>query len=88
MNPNWIGWAASIVLVATLARQIIKQSNAPEDGVSHWLFIGQCVASIGFVIYSVLVGNWVFIVTNSCILLTALIGQLRLGRSGRKASNE
>src|SRR5690606_21295997 len=30
----------------------------------------------GFIAYSVLLDNWVFIVTNTCILLTAIVGQL------------
>lgn len=77
MSPDWIGWLASIVLIATLARQIVKQDTDRSGGVSHWLFIGQCLASAGFVVYSVLVENRVFIVTNSCVLLTAIIGQVR-----------
>ncbi|NUO76769.1 MAG: hypothetical protein HOQ32_12240 [Lysobacter sp.] len=78
MNVDWIGWSASAILIATLVRQIVKQSDASDSqGVSKWLFAGQCAASTGFVVYSVLVGNWVFIVTNSCVLLTAVIGQVR-----------
>lgn len=86
MNADWIGWSASAILVATLLRQIVKQSeSADQGGVSKWLFAGQCAASTGFVVYSVLVDNWVFIVTNSCVLLTAVIGQLRMtvGRRSR-----
>lgn len=71
-----IGWAASLILLATLVRQIVKQASEPGGaGVSNWLFAGQATASTLFVVYSVLVGNWVFIVTNSCLLLTALVGQ-------------
>jgi len=71
-----IGWTASAILLATLVRQIVKQSQAGADaeGVSHWLFIGQALASIGFIAYSVLLHNWVFIVTNSLILATAVVG--------------
>ena len=37
---------------------------------------GACaLAKTRLVVYSTLVGNWVFIVTNSCLLLTALVGQ-------------
>ncbi|GAB3509427.1 hypothetical protein MNQ95_09210 [Pseudoxanthomonas daejeonensis] len=71
-----IGWAASIILLATLVRQIVKQAgNSDGEGVSTWLFLGQATASALFVVYAVLLGNWVFIVTNSCLLLTALAGQ-------------
>ncbi|RYZ16197.1 MAG: hypothetical protein EOO70_05015 [Myxococcaceae bacterium] len=69
-----IGWTASAILLATLVRQIVKQYKEGGEGVSHWLFIGQSLASLGFIAYSVLLGNWVFIVTNSLILLTAIIG--------------
>ena len=73
---DFIGWAASAVLLATLIRQIVKQARDPDaEGVSTWLFLGQATASLLFVVYSALVGNWVFIVTNSCLLLTALVGQ-------------
>lgn len=77
MNPDIIGWTASAILLATLIRQISTQvRGGGDDGVSKWLFIGQATASLGFIVYSVLVGNWVFIVTNSCILVTALVGQV------------
>lgn len=74
---NIIGWTASIVLIATLIRQITTQVSGDDrsEGVSTWLFLGQATASGLFVVYSILVDNWVFIVTNSCILLTALLGQ-------------
>lgn len=77
MNPDIVGWAASIILLATLIRQIVRQVKEGEGGgVSRWLFIGQIAASTGFIVYSVMVDNWVFIVTNSCILVTAIVGQV------------
>lgn len=86
MNPDIVGWAASAVLLATLSRQIYTQSKDPQArGVSHWLFAGQILASLGFVTYSALVGNWVFIVTNSLILLTAVVGQVVMWRKSRSA---
>lgn len=76
-GPDLIGWAASAILIATLVRQIVTQWQDPKpSGVSHWLFIGQTVASAGFIAYSWLLHNWVFIVTNALILLTAVVGQL------------
>ncbi len=81
MNPDIIGWAASAVLLATLCRQIHTQSRDKDaKGVSHWLFAGQIAASIGFIVYSAMVGNRVFIVTNSLILLTAVVGQVVVSR--------
>lgn len=71
-----IGWTASAILLATLVRQIAKQAKDKQQaGVSNWLFIGQATASTLFVVYSILLENWVFTVTNSCLLITALAGQ-------------
>lgn len=76
------------MLIATLIRQIVKQQQDKEAaGVSKWLFIGQCAASAGFVAYSILVGNWVFIVTNSAVLATAIVGQA-LAAKRKKARSQ
>ncbi len=70
-----IGWVSSIILVLTISKQIYKQwQEESSEGVSKWLFIGQMAASLGFTIYSWLVQNWVFVVTNSLLLLSAFIG--------------
>lgn len=76
MNPTEIvGWASSVILVLTIAKQVYKQwQEGSSEGVSKWLFIGQMAASLGFTIYSWLVGNMVFVVTNSLMLLNALVG--------------
>jgi uncharacterized protein with PQ loop repeat len=72
-----IGWLASAILLTTLAWQIHKQWQAEDqDGISAWLFVGQMAASVGFIIYSVGVRNWVFVVSNVLIALTALTGQV------------
>lgn len=84
MNPDVIGWFASAVLLATLVHQIARTARDPDArGVSRWLFLGQCVASVGFIAYSVMVDNRVFVATNSAILLTAVVGQIIVAR--RKA---
>ena len=90
MNPDLIGWAASAILLATLGRQIITQwKDKDAKGVSRWLFLGQMAASVGFIIYSWMLDNWVFIVTNSLILLTAVIGQIGLlVRRGQESGPE
>lgn len=76
MNAEWLGWASSAVLLATLGRQVYSQwRQRSVEGVSSWLFIGQLTASTGFLIYSVLVDNWVFVFTNAALLVTALLGQ-------------
>ncbi len=85
-GPDIVGWIASAILIATLGRQIYMQWKDPDpSGVSTWLFVGQITASIGFIAYSWLLKNWVFIVTNSIILLTAVVGQAVMWRKSRKA---
>lgn len=70
-----VGWASSVILVLTISKQVYKQwHEGSSEGVSKWLFIGQMAASLGFTIYSWLVGNMVFVVTNSLMLLNALAG--------------
>jgi uncharacterized protein with PQ loop repeat len=70
-----IGWASSLILILTIARQVRKQwHDGTSEGVSKWLFIGQIAASAGFTIYSYLVRNWVFVVTNAVMLISALVG--------------
>jgi MtN3 and saliva related transmembrane protein len=72
-----VGWAASAVLLATLGRQVwVQWRERSTAGVSSWLFIGQIAASVGFITYSWLLGNTVFIFTNTMIVLTAIAGQL------------
>lgn len=86
MNPDIVGWAASAILLATLSRQIVTQwQDKDAKGVSRWLFAGQIAASTGFITYSWMLDNWVFIVTNALILLTAVIGQIGLVVRRRQA---
>ncbi|MEW6612183.1 MAG: hypothetical protein ACOY5C_05915 [Pseudomonadota bacterium] len=70
-----IGWTSSFILLLTIGKQIHKQWQAgSSEGVSKWLFIGQIAASSGFSLYSWLLHNWVFVVTNVLMLASALLG--------------
>lgn len=70
-----IGWASSIILLITLIKQVYKQwKEGTGEGVSKWLFVGQVFASIGFTVYSYLLGNWVFTVTNAVLLVNNFFG--------------
>lgn len=72
-----IGWVSSLILVLTIGKQVFKQwKEGSSENVSKWLFIGQLAASLGFTIYSWLVGNWVFVVTNTLMLVNGLAGLL------------
>ncbi len=72
-----VGWISSVILVLTIGKQVFKQwQEGSSEGVSKWLFVGQMAASLGFTIYSWLVQNWVFVVTNSLMLLNGILGLL------------
>ncbi len=80
-----LGWASSAILLATLARQVLKQwREGTSEGVSRWLFVGQTTASLGFTLYSLLLRNWVFVVTNALLLLNALAGLVIVRRHRRR----
>lgn len=90
MTPtDLVGWSASLVLFLTLGRQVYVQwRERSTQGVSHWLFIGQITASTGFVAYSILVDNPVFIATNAFILAVALLGQYVYRVNARREERE
>lgn len=70
-----LGWGSSLILILTIAKQVHKQwSDHTSAGVSTWLFVGQLAASVGFTIYSLLVRNWVFAVTNGIMVVNGLLG--------------
>lgn len=70
-----IGWISSLILFVTISKQIYKQwSEGKSGGVSIWLFIGQIAASVGFAVYSYLVWNPVFILTNLLMVLNGIVG--------------
>lgn len=76
MKTEAIGWLSAGLLLLTITTQVWKQwKSGSSAGVSAWLFVGQISASSGFVIYSYLVGNLVFVLTNALLLCTAILGQ-------------
>ena len=84
MVTQLVGWIAAAILLLTLGRQAYTQwRDRTSMGVSRWLFVGQCAASCCFILYSWLVGNWVFIVTNTLILITAIAGEVIYLRNRR-----
>jgi MtN3 and saliva related transmembrane protein len=81
-----IGWVSSITLLITLGQQVRRQWVSRESrGVSTWLFVGQLMASAGFSVYSLLLGNWVFLTTNLLLVINALLGQWVTLRNRRRS---
>ncbi|MBA2378561.1 MAG: PQ-loop repeat-containing protein [Blastocatellia bacterium] len=70
-----VGWTSSMILLATLVKQVHKQwKSRSSEGVSRWLFVGQLIASVGFLVYSVMTENWVFTFTNAALTVNNIIG--------------
>jgi uncharacterized protein with PQ loop repeat len=84
-----LGWGSSVILLATLIRQVYTQwRSRATAGLSKWLFIGQCAASVGYTVYSLLLHNWVYVSSNIAILVTAIVGESLYLRNRRAAARE
>jgi MtN3 and saliva related transmembrane protein len=80
-----IGWLSAAILLATICRQVYTQwKSKATAGLSRWLFVGQISASIGFAAYSYQLHNWIFLFSNSAMLITAIVGEI-IYVSNRKA---
>ncbi len=89
MGTEAIGWLSNLLLLMTMSKQVFTQwKSGSSQGVSSWLFIGQLATSTGFVIYSFLLGNWVFVSSNVLLLFVAVIGQVLYVRNKRNAGND
>lgn len=70
-----VGWAAVAVLFVTMSSQAWKEwRDRVKHGISKLFFVGQVLASCLFITYSALVGDKVFVVGNTLVLLAALAG--------------
>ncbi len=70
-----IGWTSSLILLLTLIQQVHKQwKDGTSEGISKWLFMGQLAASVGFTVYSIFTGSWVFAVTNGLLTINNILG--------------
>lgn len=79
-----VGWGAAAVLLFTVTSQSLRQWRARStEGVSPWLFSGQLTASTGFTIYSIMLGDTVFIVTNVLLMMSATVGLVAYWRKRR-----
>jgi uncharacterized protein with PQ loop repeat len=84
MEISLIGWLSAAVLLGTLVVQLHAQwRERSTAAISRWLFAGQALASIGFIAYSALVHEVVFVTASSLIFIAVIMGQL-LVFSGRR----
>jgi uncharacterized protein with PQ loop repeat len=87
MMIECLGWGSSLILLATLVRQVYTQwRSGATAGLSKWLFVGQCTASVGYTVYSFMLHNWVYVSSNLAILVTAVVGEGLYLRNKRAAS--
>ena len=89
MTTELLGWSSSAILLTTLMRQVYSQwRSGATAGLSKWLFLGQCTASVGYIVYSFMLNNWVFMSSNVAILLTAVLGETLFLRNRRMAQRD
>jgi MtN3 and saliva related transmembrane protein len=88
MITTLVGLASSLILLLTISRQVYTQwKSRATAGMSRWLFIGQLAASIGFTVYSWLLGNWIFMATNLMLIMAAVVGEVIYLRNRRHAAS-
>lgn len=72
---HWIGWGSSALLLTTIIYQVRRHWRSRDNGsVSRLLYFGQTGASLGFMVYSIGVGDWVFTTTNAVLALAGFCG--------------
>ena len=80
-----IGWISTGVLILTIGRQAFTQwKERSTAGVSRWLYLGQLATSAGYVVYSLMLDNLVFVVSNLFLLVIAAAGQVLFVRNRRR----
>src|ERR687883_794628 len=72
-----IGWGSAFVLLPTFGLQAYKQwqnrhEHAPAS--TLWFFILALIGVAGQVVYSWMLGNWVYFVLNACLVVTNTLG--------------
>src|SRR4051794_18199851 len=72
-----IGWGSAFVLLPTFGLQAYKQGGGradPPPASTLWFFILALVGVAGQVVYSWMLGNWVYFVLNACLVVTNTLG--------------
>src|SRR3954471_23941969 len=72
-----IGWGSALVLLPTFGLQAYKQwqgrhEHAPAS--TLWFFVLALVGVAGQVVYSWMLGNWVYFALNACLVVTNTLG--------------
>jgi hypothetical protein len=86
-----IGWGSALALIPTFGLQAYKQwqnrhEHAPAS--TLWFFVLALVGVVGQVVYSWMLGNWVYFVLNACLVVTNSLGlALAIHRRGMSDSH-
>jgi hypothetical protein len=81
-----IGWGSALVLLPTFGLQAYKQWQNRHDHATAstlWFFILALVGVTGQVVYSRMLGNWVYFALNSCLVVTNSLGLALAVHRGR-----
>lgn len=72
-----IGWGSALILLPTFGIQTYKQwknKDEPTSGSIPWFFILALAGTRGQVVYSWMIGNWVYLALNGCLVLNNGVG--------------
>ena len=72
-----IGWGSAIILLPAFATQTYRQwqdRHKPVNISSLWFFILVLIGTFGQVVYSWMVGNWVYLALNGVLVVNNAIG--------------
>ena len=72
-----IGWGSAVILVPAFATQTYRQCQSRHEPVSAsalWFFVLILIGTVGQAVYSGMVGNKVYLVLNSSLVVNNTIG--------------
>ena len=82
------GWASSIILLVTLVRQVYTQWRTHQRlGYPSGSLSASAPHRSGYIVYSFLLHNWVYVSSNIAILITAIVGEGLYLRNRRRAAH-
>lgn len=67
-----VGWIACFALATSLTYTFVRSLTDGPQGIDPWFFAMQTLASFLFLIYSIKLGNRVFVAANTVALVNAI----------------
>jgi MtN3 and saliva related transmembrane protein len=75
--PEIIGWGSALILLPAFGLETYRQwknRHEPVNFSTLWFFVLVLIGTAGQVVYSWLVGNWVYLALNSALVINNSIG--------------